>query len=58
MIDITAPEYLEVEVQNRDDGTSVIYVHVNGVTFFRASGVRVYNIITPVDPLEEEPPAS
>ena len=46
MIDITAPQRVEVEIQNRPNG-KVIYVHVDGVTFFRACQVHDFEIILP-----------
>lgn len=39
MLDITAPEHVEVEIQNRPNG-NVLYIHVDGITVLRICRVK------------------
>ena len=39
-MDVTAPDTFEIEVQKRGDGTSVVYIHIDGCTVFRACRVK------------------
>jgi hypothetical protein len=41
-LDVTAPEYVEIEV---DMTRSVIYVHVEGVTLLRCCRVKTMKVI-------------
>lgn len=48
MMDITAPNNLTVEVQERSNG-KVVYIHIDGVTFFRACQVNDFTLVMPDD---------
>lgn len=46
MYDVTAPRSVQIEVQERGDNT-VVYVHVDGITFFRACNVKHLTVVHP-----------
>lgn len=63
MMDVTAPPNLTIEVQVRENGL-VVYIHIDGVTFFRACQVRDLHfelpdeIIDELETMQKTPPSS